>query len=581
MVSPSALTPQGIVRPTDRAGELSSSDDDVDVPGSRKKRLVTTFDRFTITDEDKRRLESVESVESVEGVGSVGRVSEGGKLVHLPLQQTVGCHRHERSEADEYMANGKEETSTSHLRPPSTKKRKGVRKVTSHKALKSLSELSKRFGDIQLNKDFYDSIKQTESRCEPGEDVRDVDRQAFRDALVDVEQLIRVQHEAMLRDPEDALEPRETGVISLVALSLDVIQYFIDTGTTTSSTVTTGVTREHSLSKSTSQNVNTSEVIESPLKAKKHPRRSQSIQEGEGSIGRGPSRQRSLISNEHPKRQRKYEMDEVSSRPLVDGETFGEIGANVGDENVQGESGGEVAAPSGAPTVDVNDEDRSRSHTHASSKMQPASDAAGIVDAVDDACNALDERKDEHGDNVVEGEEGDGPNQKPIWKSSLVCADLSLNEVGSRIYAPLLSSLRAAGLVGGANRGGDGGQYENDDDSEALDSLIKIHTVAAKESQELGKTIYSTVENVYVETYGLRNAKIAQKALALVLEAFDRIVRDILAADGGETDGASDEEEDGVSKEDEDEQPGRDKGGESGRRPDPDNDQSDDEGTHG
>ena len=114
-----------------------------------------------------------------------------------------------------------------------------------------------------------------------------------------------------------------------------------------------------------------------------------------------------------------------------------------------------------------------------------------------------------------------------------MCADLSLNEVGSRIFAPLLLSLRAAGLVGGASISGDGGDCEDDEDAEALDSLIKSHAVATKESEELGNTILSAVENVYFETYGLRNAKIARKALALVLEAFDHIVKDILAADGG------------------------------------------------
>ena len=524
MASPGASTPLGVARPSGTVG--SSSDEDVeDVVPSGRKRLLATFDRFTITD-DGRRVERVERVERV------GRASEGVDLGPPPEV----CRDGQRSEAGEYNVNEskiKEEASTSHLVLPSTKKRKGVRKATSSKALKSLSDLSKRFGDIQLNKDFYDSIKQTESRCEPGEDVRDVDRQAFSDALVEVEQLIREQHEAMLRDSGDGPESREMGAISLVALSLDVIQYFVDIGTTTSSTATTGVTLEHSLSKSTSQNVNTSEVIESPWKAKKHPRRSQSIQEGDGeeSIGRRPSRQLSLISNDHPKRQRKYEMDEVSSKPLADAEDFGEIGVvdvNSADaeKNIQDECREEVTAP-GAPSDEVGDEDRSQSHTHASSKMQSAAE--------------LDKRKVQ----VAEGEEGGvggGRDEKSIWKSSLVCADVSLNEVGSRIYAPLIISLRAAGLVG-ANMGGDGGQNEHDEDSEAFDSLIKSHAVTSKESTELGNTIYSAVENVYVDTYGLRNAKVAQKALALVLEAFDCIVKDVLAADGGDTEGDSDEDE--------------------------------------
>lgn len=285
------------------------------MPGSRKKRLLTTFDRFKISEDQRRRVDVVEEGESGGSVKSKEKAS----------------------------------TSQGQLIPPSTKKRKGVAVGASHKALKSVTELSKRFGDIQLNRDFYDSIMQTESRCEPGEDVRDVDRQAFSDALVEVEQLIRVQHEAMLRDSGDGPASKETGAIGLVALSLDVIQYFVDTGTRTSSTVTTGVTLEHSLSKSTSQNVNTSEAIESPWKAKKHPRRSQSIHEGEGdgSIGHPPSRQPSLISNEHPKRQRKYEMDEVSSKPFADEENFEEVGAVDGDKNAHDEHRGDVTRTAG------------------------------------------------------------------------------------------------------------------------------------------------------------------------------------------------------------------------------------------
>lgn len=558
--------PQPIVAPPHPIDGCTSSEDDVEVPGSRKKRLLTeNFDRIRITGDLARERER-EALDRAESVGTM---------------------------------KSKEEVSVSFEISPSTKKRKGVGRVqgASNKPLRSLAELSKRFGDIQLNKDFYDSIKQTESRCEPGEDLRDVDRQAFRDALIEVEQLIKVQHELTRRESGARweYEPREADAISLIALSLDVIQFLIDNGAVTSSTATTGLTLEHSLSKSTSQNVNTSEVIESPWKAKKHPRRSASFQEedveGKGGTVRGPSRQPSLISNEPPKRQRKYEMEEVSSKPFskhgalsdqdaVDGnDARARRDENIPEkqacgENSSGQTEGtkprvESAVKSDGRTDDQNPaRSRSQSQTYESSKRGSAAGATGIVDNMatygtivtgNDACNERGQkRQDEHRNSKNDNNEGkelkecsgvqennenasggDGQ-EKPVWKSSLVCADLSLNEVGSRIYGPLITSLRAARLLGETDRGGDGGQYQQAEDVEVFESLVRTYAATTEESQELGNTILSAVEDIYRETYGLRNTNISQKALAIVVEAFNHVMKESLMVGGDKSVGEKD-----------------------------------------
>lgn len=58
----------------------------------------------------------------------------------------------------------------------------------------TLKDLLVQFGHIELNKDFYESIKRTESRTdlpEPSSDVREVDRQAFNSALSRVKHLLQ------------------------------------------------------------------------------------------------------------------------------------------------------------------------------------------------------------------------------------------------------------------------------------------------------------------------------------------------------------------------------------------------------
>jgi len=69
--------------------------------------------------------------------------------------------------------------------------RKHVRNENDQSTLK---DLLVQFGHIELNKDFYESIKRTESRTdlpEPSSDVREVDRQAFNSALSRVKHILQ------------------------------------------------------------------------------------------------------------------------------------------------------------------------------------------------------------------------------------------------------------------------------------------------------------------------------------------------------------------------------------------------------
>ena len=532
----------------------TSSDDDVellDLSRSVKKRLV--------------REKDVRGELDVLKLGT----SEPAREEH---DEEHDKDRHDRSESVGTMNISKDvaiqdQPSTTAALPPSTKKRKGVHSREGA-TLKSLEHL---FSGIELNADYYDAIKKTESRCEVGEDVRDMDRQAFVSALIEVERLIR----------ESA--PVGSSVISLVALSLDMIQYLVDMGAVTSSTATTGLELEHSLSKSTSQTVNKSEVIESPWNAKKHPRRSTSHQEGDGEgegkggsvgegLGRGPSRQPSLVSNDPPKRQRKYEMEEVSSKPLEFGiataqtaeavetaeaaeATKDNVVADAAD-GMENEVGGLGMAENEvlghvAERLMANDDkqnrsrsiSRSQSHTQMSSKRHSAFDIMGVHEGESKEGAKDDQSGREHvveadKDNVgVEGDDRDDCDQnqgdddafeKPTWKSSLVCADISLNEVGSKIYGPLLASLGTAGLLGEVKPdpkvGGDGG--ETLEALETFGSLMQTYGVTTEESRELGNAIFTAVEDVYVGTYDMRNVNIAQKALAIVAEAFSKVLRE-------------------------------------------------------
>ena len=414
---------------------------------------------------------------------------------------------------------------------PSTKKRKGAH-------LKSLESL---FSSIELNADYYNEIKNTESRCELGAedaDVREVDREAFGAALVDVEQLIR-EH-----------APEEASPVKLALLSLAVIQFLVDMGAVTSSTATTGLELTHSLTRSTSQTVNKkSEVIESSP-YKKHPRRST---DGDRPV-RCPSQQ---PSNDPPKRQRKYEMDEVSSKPLTVGDGRDEAdegGIGVAEENLvyglkpddtlrashdeqshassKRDSAVEVAGPGEGGRVSETHDDRRRkvggtaddrdvigSGSGKDDAREEFEGLEGLVDCGDR--NETNDDADNNNDDDVHNNNNNNNEDKPTWRSSLVCADTSLSEVASRIYGPLLASLRAAGLLDLEDV-----PYGTQTDDETFESLVQSYALTTDESQNLGDTIYTAVENVYIGTYDLRNVNVAQKALAVVAEAFHLIIKE-------------------------------------------------------
>lgn len=109
----------------------------------------------------------------------------------------------------------------------------------------TLKDLLVQFGHIELNKDFYDSIKRTESRTdlpEPSIDVREVDRQAFNSALSRVKHILRDELPRMQEEPlsldvdvpiseleeQRALDIRALESISTIAHC--IMQHLVETG---------------------------------------------------------------------------------------------------------------------------------------------------------------------------------------------------------------------------------------------------------------------------------------------------------------------------------------------------------------
>ena len=376
--------------------------------------------------------------------------------------------------------------------PPSTKKRKaGSQSGTAQGSRYSLTEMLAHFGDIQLNKDFYDSIERTESRCDIGsENVRENDRKAFNTALETIEECLQEavdtadhSEQSLFLDDIDFLKNRN-GVLKafcLITISLEVIQFLMDLGggTSTSASLTIDETDSvvRSLSKSTSQNINIKEkhsVVsdgdegQSPLKPSqmnhgKHPR--QRHQEDIKETCQ-PSEVASLVSNDPPKRQRKYE-DEVSSR--------------LPSKQIPEEEGKDSLS---SPAVSIQEE-----HSPNESGRQKSAEHKSSTQLEGDRSN---------------------PEPQDRWGSSLVCADLSLTEVGSKIYWPFLSSLRAAGVVNLPH------------DKESFETIISAYSDTIEGSGELADSIHRSVESIY------RNFDIqtntTQKALGLVAAAFERIL---------------------------------------------------------
>ncbi|KAI8101548.1 hypothetical protein M9435_001652 [Picochlorum sp. BPE23] len=217
----------------------------------------------------------------------------------------------------------------------------------------SLAEVLVRFGDIELNKDFYDYIRKTESRCDLGveDDVRENDRKAFSTAMGHVRRVIQEAVHAHSRDElpkelEGVCMTQSTiyQVLWLVSTSHEVIRFLVEMGGTPSASLTydgSDLTdsKAKSFGKSVSQNINLKEKIVSssadegisPIKGNalqhhgKHPRQqrrdSSLVHSSQAKDSPRASDVASLISNDNPKRQRKNE-DEACS--LFVGEGYSE-----------------------------------------------------------------------------------------------------------------------------------------------------------------------------------------------------------------------------------------------------------------
>lgn len=409
--------------------------------------------------------------------------------------------------------------------PPSPKKRKAVSQHgVAIENTYSLADILAQFGDIQLNKDFYDSIEKTESRCDLGScSVRENDRKAFSAAFVRIQDCIREAVETgdhcgedIFGDEMDSIEHRGRVLkaLRLITMSLEVIQFLVDLGGGTS--VSASLTLEgtdsvaRSLSKSTSQHVNiqdkgkqsasyTSDVDEgmSPLKHSymphgKHPRQRHQEEPKETSQ---PSERVSLISNEHPKRQRKDEDEASSKRPAA----VDLLGEHVNDS---------TSAKSASHNVSIQEEHIPQTSTQTSSRTHEKS---GDVEQTAKKNASLDsnlagskqEKQDAH---------GSGRKSPGGWGSSLVCADLSLSEVGSKLYWPFVSSLKASGIL----------DVSKIPEKASFETIFAACSDMNEGSKDLADRIYDSVESIYREFDVQANT--AQKAISIVVAAFERIL---------------------------------------------------------
>ena len=330
------------------------------------------------------------------------------------------------------------------------------------KAYSSLADVLAQFADIQLNKDFYDSIKKTESRCDLGSDndVRDSDRKAFDAALEQIEKCIEESIELEDVDVDSGLlssgvsevldQCRERSrenvfrAFCLVSLSLEVIRLLVDFGGTSSASVTVELTemtdpRTKSLEKSISEKhialkessvcfVDDADEGLSPIKAAhgKHPRQGQTHDDG-CKESNPVSEVLSLISNDPPKRQRKDE-DEASSK-------FPEAFTDLNEPNTRGLSTAE-SGPSASPATTNSTSDE---RTERKEACSDGNVSAAFCDDMVKGVGRSDNNRDESGE-----QEKNHP-----WGSSLVCADLSLNDVGSNLYGPVVAYLKASGVLDG------------------------------------------------------------------------------------------------------------------------------------
>ena len=394
------------------------------------------------------------------------------------------------------------------------------------KAYSSLADVLAQFADIQLNKDFYDSIKKTESRCDIGsdKDVRESDRKAFDIALEQIEKCVEDSIELEDIDVDSGLissefsdvldQCRESSrenifrAFRLVSLSLEVIRFLVDFSGTSSASVTVELTevtdpRTKSPEKSMSEKLITLKESSvsfvddadeglSPIKAAhgKHPRQGQTHDDG-CKESNPVSEVLSLISNDPPKRQRKDE-DEASSK-------FPEAFVDLNEPDVRGLSTGK-SGPSASPaTTDSSSDERSE-------RKEACSDGNISAAFCQDTVKSLGQSDNNH------GESGEQEEKHP-WGSSLVCADLSLNDVGSNLYGPIVAYIKSTGIL-------DGKQIQKSFDD------VRNESVHDDNPKHMGKMLAEKIcdlsEHVYQE-FDLR--VLPGVRVALVAAAFENIIK--------------------------------------------------------
>lgn len=160
----------------------------------------------------------------------------------------------------------------------------------------------------------------------------------------------------------------------------------------------------------------------------------------------------SLVSNEPPKRQRKHihvrgaNEDEASSKAVKTADTLVEVELSLDPQNLlqkkppfPEEKGSYHSRPMNSIGSDggTTHSDDSSSSSEGKPKKQEWDEASNASVSMRGEKNKLISHVQ------MDNEQGQrSTSYAPRWGSSLVCADLSLNDVGSKLYWPLLSSLK-------------------------------------------------------------------------------------------------------------------------------------------
>jgi hypothetical protein len=172
----------------------------------------------------------------------------------------------------------------------------------------------------------------------------------------------------------------------------------------------------------------------------------------------------SLISNEPPKRQRKHihargaNEDEASSKVVKPAGALVDVELSLDPANLLEKK---------VPFLEEKNQSKEGDHkwdvSYRSRPMNSIESGGGATHSVDSSSSSEGKPKKQEWDEAsnasasprsakykivshvqMDSEQGQrSTSYAPRWGSSLVCADLSLNDVGSKLYWPLLSSLKA------------------------------------------------------------------------------------------------------------------------------------------